>query len=59
MPSDHSLIDQAGFTIPRLMRFLHFRHAGDQLVLWTVFFQALEVREEYRSSDLLGTELPD
>src|SRR5579859_6878295 len=28
------------------MRFLHFRHAGDQLVLWIVFFQALKVSEE-------------
>jgi hypothetical protein len=48
IPGKHLLIDQAGFTVPRLMRFLHFRHAGNELVLRIVFFQALKLCQERR-----------
>src|ERR1039457_6209176 len=48
IPPEHLLIDETGFTAPGTTRFLHFSHAGNQLVLRIVSFQTLKLCEERR-----------
>jgi len=46
MPGEHFLINQSNLTLPGPLRFRHFSHAGDQLVVRILSFQSLELIEK-------------